>query len=277
MNLRPVTGLVSVCMLVCVTASAVASGDAPHRKFENPYTSIELMNGGETSGVWHSGLHITMQPGWKTYWRMPGDGGVPPQFDWSASDNLADAKVLMPLPHRFVDENGEGIGYKSEVILPVSIVPEDPARPVKVSADVFYAVCNDICVPVQAKISYTLEPDTVSASDRFLLKLAQARVPETNTGSKVEMTSLKVVKDGSKRAIEIGLNGLSEPDKTDIFLEMKGVAYFRKPELVRSQGAETVWQVAIDDRDKPLSLTGKKLHLTISDGETGLVREGVLQ
>ena len=55
--------------------------------------------------------------------------------------------MTMPLPHRFIDENGEGIGYKTEVVFPVDVKPKDPSRPARLALKIFYAVCNDICVP----------------------------------------------------------------------------------------------------------------------------------
>src|SRR6476661_4306539 len=53
--------------------------------------------------VFRAGVEIKLEPGWKTYWRYPGDSGVPPTFDFSASDNVKEATVLFPAPVRFPD------------------------------------------------------------------------------------------------------------------------------------------------------------------------------
>ena len=103
-----------IAAALAVVSGMAAAGDQPTREFASPYSSLRLMNAGKQSDAWRSGIHITMQQGWKTYWRVPGDGGVPPSFDWSGSENVEAVKVMMPLPHRFTDENGEGIGYKTE-------------------------------------------------------------------------------------------------------------------------------------------------------------------
>src|SRR5215213_8372431 len=58
-----------------------------------------------------AGLQIKLGPGWKTYWRYPGDSGVPPRFDFSRSENLGELSVLWPAPHRFTDDGGTSIGY----------------------------------------------------------------------------------------------------------------------------------------------------------------------
>ena len=77
-----------------------------------------------------AGIELTLADGWKTYWRMPGDAGVPPQFDWSGSTNVASVKVLYPAPHRMHEAGAETVGYKTSVVFPVEVVPKDPAQPI---------------------------------------------------------------------------------------------------------------------------------------------------
>ncbi len=261
-----------------VSTSALATaGEEPTREFSSPYTSLRLMNAGEQSGVWHSGVYITMQKGWKTYWRVPGDGGVPPSFDWSGSENVAATTVMMPLPHRFTDENGEGIGYKTEVVFPVDVKPADPSKPAMLDLKIFYAVCNDICVPVQAQVKVGIDAGTVSASDKFRLRVARATVPVDADADRLAVTSLKQVEMAGKRALEVSLKGLKSPAEADIFVEVAGNSYFRKPELLSQSGDTSTWRIAVDSYGDAVSLAGKPVRLTIADGDTGLVHEGVLQ
>src|SRR5262245_12928000 len=76
-----------------------------------------------------AGVEIKMQPGWKTYWRYPGDSGVPPHFDFSDSENLKSATVLYPAPRVFTDETGQTLGYKERVIFPVVVSPKQAGKP----------------------------------------------------------------------------------------------------------------------------------------------------
>ena len=261
-----------------VSVSALASaGDKPAREFSSPYTSLRLMNAGKQSGVWHSGVYITMQKDWKTYWRVPGDGGVPPSFDWSGSENVETTRVMMPLPHRFTDENGEGIGYKTEVVFPVDVKPKDPSRPARLDLKIFYAVCNDICVPVQAQVQVDIDANTVSASDKFRLRVARAAVPVEPEAGRLAVTALKQIEVDGKKALEVSLKGIRSPAEADIFVEAAGNSYFRKPELVSQSGGVNTWRIAIDRYGDDVSLAGKPIRLTIADGDTGLVHEGVLQ
>jgi DsbC/DsbD-like thiol-disulfide interchange protein len=262
--------------LVSVSTPANA-GDEPTREFSSPYTSLRLMNAGKQSDVWRSGVYITMQKGWKTYWRVPGDGGVPPSFDWSGSENVETTRVMMPLPHRFKDENGEGIGYKTEVVFPVDVKPKDPSKPARLDLKIFYAVCNDICVPVQARVRVNIDASTVSASDKFRLRVARATVPVEPDAGRLAVTSLKQVDIDGKLALEVSLKGIRSPADTDIFVEAAGNSYFRKPELVSQSGDTGTWRIAVDSYGDAVSLAGKPVRLTVADGDTGLVHEGMLQ
>ena len=261
-----------------VAFSGLANADeTPTREFSSPYTSLQLLNAGRQSDVWHSGIYITMKKGWKTYWRVPGDGGVPPSFDWSGSENIKTTKVMMPLPHRFIDENGEGIGYKTEVVFPVDVIPRDPTKPAMLSLKIFYAVCNDICVPVQAEVRLDIDAKTASASDKFRLRVARAAVPVEAQDKRLSVLSLKQVEADGRNSLEVSLKGIKSPAQTDIFVEADGHFYFRKPELVSQSDEMTTWRIAVDSFGGPVSLAGKSVRLTIADGDTGLVHQGVLQ
>ena len=75
----------------------------------------------------YAGVHVKLADGWKTYWRQPGEAGVPPGFDWAGSVNVAEARVLFPVPQRLI-EAGMSLGYKHEVVFPVEITPSDPGQ-----------------------------------------------------------------------------------------------------------------------------------------------------
>jgi DsbC/DsbD-like thiol-disulfide interchange protein len=123
-----------------------------------------------------AGIQIKMQPGWKTYWRYPGDSGVPPAFDFSASDNIEMATVLYPAPVRFDDgAGGTAIGYKDEVVLPVRFVVKDPAKPATLRLKFDYAVCEKLCVPAKADLTLALTGND-GAHDP-VIDAAEASVP----------------------------------------------------------------------------------------------------
>lgn len=107
-----------------------------------------------------AGVEMELADGWKTYWRTPGDaGGVPPEFDWSGSTNVAKAEVLYPAPKRMTDRAGSTIGYKKHVVFPVRVVPQTPGQPVTLKLELFFGVCHDICVPSEGSYEVTLPAD----------------------------------------------------------------------------------------------------------------------
>lgn len=104
-----------------------------------------------------AGIELEMPPGWKTYWRNPGDAGIPPSFDWSQSGNVAAASVLYPAPRRLVDKSGTTIGYMDRVTFPVRIDVKDASQPVTLRVTVGYGVCKDICVPGEAQLAIDID------------------------------------------------------------------------------------------------------------------------
>src|SRR6478736_9091804 len=149
----------------CVISAAWATPG--HAADESPWSddvrsATRLVAGGGKSGdaQLRAGVEIKMQPGWKTYWRYPGDSGVPPHFDFSGSDNLKEAKVLYPAPHLFTDETGQSLGYKDDVILPIAVTPENAGKPVRLRVKIDYAVCEKLCVPAEGRAELGLGGDS---------------------------------------------------------------------------------------------------------------------
>jgi DsbC/DsbD-like thiol-disulfide interchange protein len=123
-----------------------------------------------------AGIEIRLDPGWKTYWRYPGDSGTPPTFDFAGSDNIKSATVLWPAPERFSDgAGGHSIGYLGELVLPVRVVPADISRISALNVRLKYAVCGTLCVPAGAKLNLSLSGN---GGDEGMLEKAEQRVPK---------------------------------------------------------------------------------------------------
>ena len=124
-------------------------------------------------GARMAGLRLTLAPGWKTYWRVPGEGGIAPVFDWSGSDGLARAEPLWPVPERFEQAGMESFGYQGEVVLPVRVTPAAEDRPARLSLDLALGVCREICLPVRLTLAEAADsPEGVPA-----IRAALARLP----------------------------------------------------------------------------------------------------
>ena len=143
-------------------------------------SSIRLISGGVAqSGALRAGVEIRLSPGYKTYWRSPGDSGIPPRFDWSGSENLAGIQVKWPAPTRFSDGTGFSVGYIKDVIFPLSITAIDAAKPVILRLSLDYAVCDKLCIPAQGTAEITLQADQKRLVPRLDQRLAsaEAQVP----------------------------------------------------------------------------------------------------
>ena len=119
---------------------------------------------GNNGGRPMAAVEIQLADGWKTYWRMPGDGGgVPPGFNWDKSTNVASATVLYPVPTRFADKAGDTLGYKGSAIFPVQLTAKDPSKPMSLVLTLDYGICRDICVPVDAELTLDIAPGDAEA------------------------------------------------------------------------------------------------------------------
>ncbi|OWU85436.1 hypothetical protein ATO6_00305 [Oceanicola sp. 22II-s10i] len=142
-----------------IPALALALPLAP-AALANPYennVSARILPGWRGADGRHvAGLELTLTKGWKTYWRSPGEAGVPPIFDWSGSDNLSAVQVVWPRPTVF-DQNGlRSIGYHGRVVLPLVLTPARAGQPIRLDGDVSLGICEDVCVPLDLRISGTL-------------------------------------------------------------------------------------------------------------------------
>ncbi len=113
-----------------------------------------VLNGWQTgAGRQMAALRLDLAPGWKTYWRSPGDAGIPPRFDWSGSENLKSVNLLWPAPAVFSTNGMQSIGYHDQLILPIEIEARDPSKPVTLAAEIELGICRDICMPATLRLS----------------------------------------------------------------------------------------------------------------------------
>ncbi len=121
---------------------------------------LDVLPGWTTAGGTHmAAIRLTLAPGWKTYWRAPGDAGIPPAFGWQGSQNIAAAQFHWPVPQVF-DQNGmRSIGYADQVVIPIELTPARPDGPLHMVGEVDLGVCHDICVPVRLPFDAILVPD----------------------------------------------------------------------------------------------------------------------
>ena len=235
------------------------------------HSTVRLLQGEFKNGVWTAGVEIVLKPGWKTYWRVPGDAGVPSEFDWKKSTNIKNIHVSWPAPKRYEDITGKSIGYKKHVVFPVTVTPVKGDAPIKLDLSLYYAICSDICVPAQANLGLTLSNKTsTSISSAKLIKEFAAKVPSRDAkGVHVAKVITKQV-DG-KPVLAVTLTGKVD-SKTDILVEGSDVAFFDAPKLVTNGtgNGEQIFHLSIDGIEKLGELAGNTLILTVLSGDIRL-------
>jgi DsbC/DsbD-like thiol-disulfide interchange protein len=180
---------------------------------------------GSAPGTIAVGVEIDLAKDWKTYWRNPGSSGVPPNLSWKASSNVAEAETLYPAPVRLADLDGDTIGYKGTVILPVAIKAADPAKPIALVAEIEYGVCKDICIPVQSRLELTLPPGTASTPVAAPLARAFDLVPrgvDARRPADPTLRATKVQLAGDKPSIRLEAEFPGGAEGADLFLEAPG-------------------------------------------------------
>ena len=184
-----------------------------------------LLPGWAEDGARMAGLTIRLAPGWKTYWRNPGDAGIPPRFDWSGSENVADIQIVWPRPHAFDSFGLRTLGYKDAVTLPLRVTPTDPSAPIRLALTLDYGICSDICVPERAELSMRVGPgDAPSAAAPIRAAWDMRILPAAEAGLSVERCT--VAGAGTSRRFE----GAFRP-----------ATPFAAPPMVVVEAGEDVW------------------------------------
>lgn len=124
-------------------------------------------------------LDIRLEPGWRTYWRDPGESGIPPTVSLPAASGLKLETVRFPVPKHFDDGFSRYTGYDRSVTLPLILKRKVPgSETTQVLASVFLGICQDICIPVQAELSVELQARaTVDSAEAAELEAAEAALP----------------------------------------------------------------------------------------------------
>lgn len=214
-----------------------------------------------------AGVQIELQPGWKTYWRNPGDaGGVPPYFDWSKSKNVADAKVVYPAPKRLADALGDSIGYKDSVVLPVMITPRDEGQPLHLKLDFAFGVCREICIPAEASLSLVVPQGVSLPMPRPLTEALDhaPRLAAARRNGDPELVSHEAVLDGKQPRIVLDLKFPGGAHQGDVFAEAPDGIYLPMAQRVAGPDGESArFMIDLQDSFELDDLKGRTITLTL--------------
>ncbi len=217
-------------------------------------------------GPIYAGLEIVMPPGWKTYWRTPGDaGGIPPEFDWAGSENLRSARVAFPAPRRLVDKSGTTYGYEDRVVFPIEVIPKVATEPVVLKLAATYGVCKDICIPAETALTVAVPPRMAASPE---IAAALVTVPRTvpNKTTDPVLTTWSITKAAAKSTLVLHVDDPAD-DTTQVFVEASDGAFVPVPTRVEAraqgQGGRSVHHVDLGTGADLAALRAKPLTVTL--------------
>jgi len=237
-------------------------------------SALQLLPGWATGdGGRMAGLTIRLDDGWKTYWRVPGDAGIPPEFDWSGSENVASVEVLWPRPVAFDLFGMTTLGYKHEVTLPLKATPVDPSRPMALRLSLAYGVCADICMPEMAEVALPL----AGAPNRGLapIEAALARLPATAAAAGARLEGCRLAGAQDERRLEAELR-LPEPPRGPLLAVVEGPEplWFEPGRLTQGEDGAMRLTARLDPASGAAWLDRTALRVTVLGADGAVAFEG---
>lgn len=238
-------------------------------------SALRLITGSTGNGVLtlRAGIELKIEPGWKTYWRYAGDSGLPPNFDFTGSENVKSVSVLWPAPRRFADgAGGNSIGYTGNVIYPLQVVAQDASRPVTLRLTATYGVCEKICIPASGKAQLQLTAG--QSSEDTALTDAELRVPKPAALAAAGPLMVRAARReavGSRQRVIIDVTA---PDGAEVDLFAEGPTpqwSFPLPEPVESgPGGTRRFAFDVDGVPPGSNVAGAQVRLTLTAGEDAI-------
>jgi DsbC/DsbD-like thiol-disulfide interchange protein len=250
--------------LVAAPFATLLAGMAPAAAVERVDTvggDLSLVVGRVHGDRAELGLVIALKPGWKTYWRTPGDAGIPPRIALSGGA-ASDLAVAYPVPHRFGAADAPSLGYSGTVTLPMTVHLADPARPTQLAVSVKLGVCNDICVPVIEDLMVTVGGDAGGASPAVLERARRAVPVAVKPGAPLAVTSV-VRADAELPAVEVEIDPGPDGPVADVFVEAGDDWALPQPTRLGDAGGRSRWRVVLADPPAGRPVDGAELTLTV--------------
>jgi DsbC/DsbD-like thiol-disulfide interchange protein len=259
--------------IALVSAPALQAGDA----FEVPVSAEFLQGWVQPDGTRMAAVHLKLEPGWKTYWRAPGDAGIPPSFNWSGSRNLGAISVSWPTPKVF-DQNGmRSIGYTNEVVIPLAISPLEKSEPVALELKMDIGICSDICVPHQVALAQILDTGTSKPTAKIAAAIAERPHSASEGGVTSAICNFEPTADGIRIEARVAMPSAGgtevvviEPGNAEIWVSeaethRAGGALIARSDLVHVGGG----QISLDRSRIRLTVLGASHAVDIQGCSAG--------
>ncbi|SPF77565.1 protein-disulfide reductase DsbD domain-containing protein [Pseudoprimorskyibacter insulae] len=229
---------------------------------EMPMAEIAVRPGWRTASGDHiAALHITLGDGWKTYWRAPGDAGIPPVFDWSGSANAGDVMVVWPTPDVFYQAGMRSVGYKHEVVLPL-VIDAETKGDITLSGQMLLGICKDICMPYEARVTATL-PAAVTRPDP-VIAAAMSEVPFTRNEAGVRGMECQIAPTPDGVQIKVAIDLPKTGGREETVIETSNPMLWVDEPATERRGRTLFTEALIAHADgKPFALDRSGIRVTV--------------
>ena len=215
-------------------------------------------------------LEVELEPGWKTYWRSPGDAGIPPNTDWTGSTNIAETTFHWPAPERFDFFGIETFGYHDRIVFPIDVAVSEPGQSVALRARADLLVCDDICIPHTMNLTLDLPSGPAMPSrEANLVDRFRSLVPGDGARAGLALERVEAGPAAPATVLRVAARSVVPFEQPDLIVEGPENFLFAAPEVSRSDGGtQAVLTIAVRDafdKTKPVDLTAQSLVLTLVD------------
>lgn len=226
----------------------------------------------DAGGKIRAALQIEPKPGWITYWKEPGNSGIPPQITIAPESGVTLDAIAYPVPKHFFNGAIEDIAYDGPVTLPLSLTAAGKG-PVTIDAAAFIGICKDICIPFQANLQLKLGPAIQShPEEEAILQAADARLPKPPSQD-FDVTAHAMSLDRKTLSLDLVLpnegpgEGKAAPDI--IVTGPSGYA-FTKQIGGKRDGATFKVAISIGKLPKDYDMAGKQWSVLVIDGKRAM-------
>ncbi|WP_156121821.1 protein-disulfide reductase DsbD domain-containing protein [Halocynthiibacter namhaensis] len=248
---------------------------AQAQNFESVKDSSVLEGWRTSSGTQMAAFRIELNDGWKTYWRAPGETGIPPQFDWSRSHNVASVQFHWPRPGLHDNAGVRTIGYKDELVLPVEITPVDPKQPVQLDVQMRLGVCETVCIPLTLNFDANLDENAGPAQAQQHIRKALAQQPQS--GQSLGITSVrceaKPIADGVSLTTSLPAGRIGNNDV--VVFELSNTEIWVSSAQIRREGGLVLAQVdMVPPSATPFALDRSDVRITVIGDDRAINIQG---
>ena len=228
-------------------------------------SQMRLLLAAPENGKLAGGIEMLIEPGWYTYWRDPGEAGIPPEFDFSASTNVASVEVLYPAPERYDDGASVSLVYRNEVVFPLIVVPERPAEPMVLRVKADFGICSEICIPTQAASEVAASPDSDPLT-HARLALFQSKVPVAPKAGHFDIESAEMAED------EALLIDVRSPDSSylDLFADPPDGWHIGQPEFLSRRESVSRYRLSLAGAPDAASRSGQAIRFVAVAGSEAI-------